>query len=385
MKHTSVIELSKSAYKKNIRFFRKIIGKKAQFYSVVKGNAYGHGVEEFIPLAEECEVNNFAVAHAHEAEDVLKVKKKESDIMIMGMIENDELEWAVENEISFFVFDIPRLKAAQQAGEKIGKPAKIHIELETGFHRTGFEEHELAKVVETFKTNTHCLSLKGLCTHYAGAESVANYLRVMNQIQTFKSHCTAIELMGLRPKYHHTACSAAVLTYPETIMDLVRVGIAQYGFWPSPETRMHNLLTDKKVYSSDPLKRVLKWKSRIMSFKNVSAGEFISYGTSYMTTKKERLAVVPVGYSHGFSRSLSNVGHVLIRGRKAPIVGMVNMSMVLVSVTNANGCEIGDEVVLIGRQGKNDISVASFSELSRNVNYELLTRLPQDIPRIVVN
>lgn len=384
MKHTSVIELSKSAFKKNIKFIRTKIGDPCKFVSVVKGNAYGHGVDQFVPMAEDCKVSRFAVAHAHEAADVLAVKRPSSEIMIMGMIENDELAWAIENDISYFVFEFSRLEASIAAAKKIGKKAKIHIELETGLNRTGFEIYELSRVAEKVRENSEHLSIEGFCTHYAGAESIANYVRIMGQIDLFKESAATLGSLGIEAKYHHTACSAAALTYPDTIMDMVRIGIAQYGFWPTPETRMYNMLSDNKVYSIDPLKRILKWKSNIMSFKNVKAGQFIGYGTSYMATKHEKIAVIPVGYSHGFSRSLSNLGHVLINGKRASVVGMVNMSMILVIVTHIYGCEIGDEVVMIGKQGKNSITISSFAELSKYVNYELLTRLPHDIPRIIV-
>lgn len=168
-------------------------------------------------------------------------------------------------------------------------------------------------------------------------------------------------------------------------MDMVRVGIAQYGFWPSQETKIHNLLNKKSGLKHNPLHRVLTWKSTVMSIKRVKAGEFINYGNSFLTHKARVVAAIPVGYYRGYSRSLSNAGHVLIRGKKAPVIGLVNMSMFLVDVTPIKNIEKGDEVVLIGKHGKQSISVASFIELTNFINYELLTRLPSDIPRIIIN
>jgi alanine racemase len=196
-----------------------------------------------------------------------------------------------------------------------------------------------------------------------------------------------LEALGVSPRIRHTAGSAATLTYPETHMDLVRVGIAQYGFWPSLETRMRYLLersTPGAPEHPDPLKRVLKWVTRVMSIQTVAPGQFIGYGTSYLTTREQRIATIPVGYCQGFPRVLSNLGFVLVRGVRAPVVGVVNMNATTVDVTEIPGVQTGDEVVLIGRQGHREISVGWFGDLTRTLNYEVLVRIPREIPRTVV-
>jgi alanine racemase len=383
VKSTSYIELDRNALHKNVKYLQKRIGR-ARFCSVIKGDAYGHGLKEFLPLVEECGVDFFAVADANEAEKVIEVKRPETHVMITAMIDDHHLEWAVENDISFFVFDMDRLRGAIRAAKKVGRPARIHLEIETGMNRTGFEEHELDDVAELILTNPDAIRVDGVCTHYAGAESVANYRRIIDQYGLFRKRVKWFAGRDIKPTYRHTACSAAALTYPQTIMDMVRFGIAQYGFWPSKETRMYNLLSDDTKFKVDPLHQVLSWKSRVMSVKAVGRGKFVGYGTSFLTTNDIRLAVIPVGYFHGFSRSLSNLGHVLIGGYKCRVVGMVNMNMFMVNVTHVPGVKKGDEVVLIGKQGHQHISVASFSEMSSYVNYELLTHLPSNIPRLVV-
>ena len=320
---------------------------------------------------------------AQEAEVVLKVKQPKTALMIMGMIDNEDLEWAIENSISFWVFELDRLEHTILSAKKVKKPAKIHIELETGMNRTGFEMDELDKVVELIKKNREHFHIEGICTHYAGAESVANYRRIHQQIFTFNK-ISEFLAPKVQPKSYHTACSAAALTYPQTIMDMVRFGISQYGFWASKETRMYNLLADDTTFTHDPLHRVLTWKSRIMDVKHVKTGEFISYGNSYLADRDMKIASIPVGYSHGYSRKLSNRGHVLIHKKKAPVIGLVNMNLFLVDVTHIHAHK-GDEVVLIGKQGRQQISVSWFSDLSTDVNYELLTRLSIDIPRVVVD
>ena len=185
------------------------------------------------------------------------------------------------------------------------------------------------------------------------------------------------------PKQIHTACSAAALRYPKSQMDMVRLGIVQYGFFPNKEIYIE-YLTKKKI-TEDPLRRLISWKSKVMDVKTVKAGEFVGYGTSYLANSNLKIATIPVGYSHGFSRSLSNQGRVLIHGQRVSVIGIVNMNMITVDVTKIEHVKKGDEVVLIGKQGDLEISVSSFSEFSDQVNYELLTRLPQKIPRFIVD
>lgn len=382
MDHTSYIEISKSAYRHNIKYLRNIIGKDVRFTSVVKGNAYGHGVEHIVPLAEKANVKHFAVFSASEALDVFNVASPKSDIMIMGYCNDDQLAWAIENGIEFYVFDLNRLNMAIELAKKIKKPARLHIEAETGFNRTGFDYDVLPDIVGLMKDNCDHIVFEGLCTHYAGAESVSNYYRVMNQIREYRRFVRYFNRHGLKPNYRHTAGSAATLTYSQTIMDMVRVGISQYGFWPTQETFIYQF---KRNHAKDSdLKRVITWKSRVMTVKEVDSGAFVGYGTSYMASKKIKIAIIPVGYANGFSRSLSNMGRVLIRGRRVSVVGTVTMNTMSVNVTDIPNVQPGDEVVIVGKQNRLDISIASFSEMSNQLNYQTLARLPGNIPRYVV-
>lgn len=383
MHYTSSIELSQSALKSNIKFLKKMFGKNVRFSSVVKGNAYGHGIEVFVPLAEECGINHFSTFSAAEAARVLKSIRKKSDIMIMGMIDTHELKWAIENKIQFWVFDFERLESAINTAKKLKKKAKIHIEVETGFNRTGFVEKDLNKLLDTLTTNRSNISFEGLCTHYAGAESIANHFRVQNQRKKFNKLYKKFVTSGLKPKLRHTACSAAAITYPETRMDLVRIGISQYGFWPSRETLISYINSQKD--KSDPLERVLSWKSKLMSVKNVKTGEFVGYGTSFLAQRDTKIGIVPVGYSVGFSRAMSNHGRALINGHRVAVIGIVNMNHLIMDVTDVRGVKTGDEVVLIGEQHDLCISVSSFSELSHQLNYESLCRLAERIPRKVIS
>ncbi len=382
MFNTSFIEISKKAFKNNIRYLKKIIGNEVVFSSVVKGNAYGHGIENIIPLAEESGIDHFSVFSANEALDAIRVMSPGSRLMIMGYLDDPEIEWAIGHDVEFFVFDRDRLTKAIETAKMLRKKAQIHIEVETGFHRTGFEYSRMGDLVKYLKREHDHYVFQGLCTHYAGAESLSNYLRIKNQIALFRKFNRYFARHGREPLLRHTACSAAALTYPATIMDMVRFGIAQYGFWPSPETHMFRFRKDTR--DTNPLRRMLSWKSRVMVVKEVEAGNFIGYGSSFLANKKLRIAIIPVGYANGFSRALSNTGRVLIRGRRVPVIGTVTMNTMTVNVTDIPGVERGDEVVIIGKQKRMSISIASFCEMSEQLNYQLLTRLPSNIPRIVV-
>lgn len=381
MLYSSYIELSESAYLNNLNFLKQQIGPKVKFSSVIKGNAYGHGIEQFAPMAQRCGVTHFSVFSADEAYRLLQVLPHPSEIMIMGYLDKEEIQWAIENNIEFYVFENSRLEAAASAAKKADRRAKVHLELETGMNRLGYNSSELTGAVQLLQQSAAHVNVQGISTHYAGAECSENHERVQQQIHRFDTLVADLAAQSIQSEMLHTACSAAVMAYPETHQDLVRVGIMQYGFWSSNEILEH-YKKDREL--PDPLKRLITWKSKVMSLKHVANQEYIGYGLSYQAATDMVIATVPVGYSWGYSRSLSNQGYVLISGKKAPVVGIVNMNVLMVDVTTIPAVEVDDEVVLLGTQGAESISVASFSELSTQLNYEMLTRLPLNIPRVVV-
>lgn len=382
MFETSTIELSKSALKHNISFIKKKLNKDVRFCSVVKGNAYGHGLTEYVQLAMELGIDYFAVHAANEAYELFTNLTKKPDIFIMGSIDGDAVSWAIENEIEFSVFDFERLNLAIQAANLLGKPAKIHIELETGMHRTGFEMSQISQLTEILVNNISKLEIYGLFTHFAGAESQANHFRIIRQKELFDQMVKTLHEASFSAKYEHTCCSAALLNYPQYQGNMVRVGILQFGFWPNKETQVLNTLETEK--ETQVLKRIIRWRTSVMSVKGVKKGDFIGYGTSFLALKHLKIAVIPVGYSHGYARNLSNIGSVLINGKEAHIIGTINMNSLSVDVSHCGEVVKGSQVILIGTQNKKSISVNSFSEQSQLLNYELLTRLPLDIPRIIV-
>lgn len=382
MFQTSYIELSEGAVKNNIEFIQSLLGKGVTFSSVVKGNAYGHSINYYCPLAYKYGIRHFSVFSTQEAFNVTTaLSNKKFTLLIMGAIDSNELVWAIENGVNFYVFEFERLESTINIAKKLGIKANIHIELETGMNRTGFGSKVIDGAINIIKANLAYLNIKGFCTHLAGAEDIANHERITDQYNCFINSQNKIkELDWMKPKWH-IASSAATIRYPNMQMDMSRIGILQYGFFPTQETLVHYLAENSN--NTNPLQRIITWKTRVMDIKTVKAGEFVGYGTSFYTNKKTRIALLPVGYSDGYSRSLSNTGKVLIKGKRLNVIGNVNMSMLAVDITNIEGIEKGEEVVLIGNQLDNEIAISSFSDFSDLINYELLTRLPQDISRII--
>lgn len=382
MFQTSYIELSESGVKNNIDFIRNLLGKDVIFSSVVKGNAYGHGIAHYCPMAYKYGVRHFSVFSAQEALNVKRaLPDQEITLMIMGQIDNEELAWAIQHNIEFYIFETDRLDAAIATAKKIGKKANIHVDLETGMNRTGIPPMKINSTFKKIEANLDHVSVKGICSHFAGAEEIANYKRVKDQFNRFKRYQTKLKAFQWLHAKKHLASSSATIRYTNSQLDMVRIGILQFGFFPTQEIFVH--YSSKMKTKDNPLRRILSWKTRVMDVKTVKAGEFVGYGTSYFTNETTRIALLPIGYSFGYSRSLSNQGKVLINGARFNVIGTVNMSMLAVDISSDNSIQKGDEVVLIGHQGKLELSVSSFSDYSQLINYELLTRLPQDIPRIL--
>ena len=382
MHNNSHLELDPKAYKTNIDFLRKHFHKGVLFSSVVKGNAYGHSIEKLVEIALAEQVKHFSVFDSNEARRVKAVVGDQATVMIMGWLSSeDDLYWIIQNDIEFFVFEKHRLTSALTIAKKIGIKAIVHIEVETGMNRTGFNSSELKWVQDFLVKNSEFIEFKGLCTHFAGAESIANYFRIKKQIDRYDEIYKQFCAKGLKPQLKHAACSAAAMMYPETQMDMVRIGIMQYGFWPSPEVLVNFYNSKRK--NENPLRRVISWKSSVMSVKKVKRGEFVGYGTSFMADANMKIACVPVGYAHGYGRSLSNIGRVLINGERCVVIGSINMNMMVIDVTLLDEIKRNDEVVLIGDQADKQLSVSSFSDYSNLLNYELLTRLSADIPRVI--
>ena len=384
VKHSSRILLSQSALQHNYAFIRKKIGPQVRISAVVKANAYGHGISEFVPMAEQCGIKHFSVASSFEAEEVLAACSVNTRIMIMGILYEEDIPWAIENGIEFYVFNYDRLLLAKKFAQELQKKALIHLEVETGANRTGLQAAEYEKALTFLKENQDYIRFEGLCTHLGGAETLANKFKIDLQIQRYQALLETCRKVDIMPRLRHIASSAAALAFEETRLDMVRIGVAQYGFWPSPDIEGLHFQETAKTAEND-LKRVFTWKTDVMDLRTVKEGEFIGYGTAYQAAKDMAIAVLPLGYSNGYPRGLSNQGQVLIKGKKALVVGLINMNLFMVNITDIPEVEVGDEVVLVGRQENRVINISSFTDATQLLNNEMLSRLPAAIPRTAVS
>src|SRR6056297_3511694 len=213
MLHTSYIEISERAFKNNFSYLRDQMSNGSRYSMVIKGNAYGHGIETIIPVAEKYGIDHFSVFSVAEAVRARKAIQPNCDIMILGWIDKPEIEWAINNDVSFYVFTFDRLTAACKTAQRLKKMARIHLELETGMHRTGFSEKEMEKMLRYVRRYSKHLFIEGICTHYAGAESINNYTRIREQIRTFNG------------KVYPVIKGPDLFTDPGIVIDRFRPGI----------------------------------------------------------------------------------------------------------------------------------------------------------------
>jgi alanine racemase len=220
-----------------------------------------------------------------------------------------------------------------------------------------------------------------LTSHFANIEDTTNFEYPRRQLDIYKTAVAGLASQGVSIPVKHMSCTAAAMLFPETYFNLVRVGIGLYGLWPSKETFLSCRLRKRRPLSLQP---VLSWKARIAQVKTVPKGAFIGYGGTHRTTRRTLLAIIPVGYYDGYGRSLSNSSHVLIKGRRAGVVGRVAMDFLTADVTDIPGVGLEDEAVLIGRSGREQISAGALAALAGTIVYEVVARINPEIPRIVV-
>lgn len=369
------IEISRKNLLSNLLIFKKIVGK-GKVACVVKANAYGHGLKEVASVLQK-KVDFFAVDSCQEArklKEVVWIKP----ILILGYVSKWEIKEVVMEGFSFVVYNFETLKGINSLSLK--KKAKIHLKIETGLNRQGLEISKLPKILLFIKKNKERFEVEGVSTHFANIEDTLDPSFAKIQLLNFKKALKIIKKANLSPKYLHTAASAGVILFPETHFNLVRMGISLYGLWPSRETRIAARAKNARVV----LKPVLSWKSIIAQIKELKKGDSVGYGRSWIASRNSKIAVIPVGYADGFDRKLSNLGRVLIKGKYAPIVGRVAMNMIMVDVTEISNVSLECEVVIIGKQGKLEISADEIADKVGTINYEIVSRINPLLPRVIV-
>jgi alanine racemase len=368
----SWIEVDTSAIACNLRKFKGLLSENTKLLAVVKGEAYGHQMIDVARTALEAGSEWLGVFHLGEVAQ-LRSAGIDAPVLVLGYVPKEDIKEAVELGARITVSSAETVEAARQ----VGKPTYLHLKLETGTNRLGLQGEALEKVLAEIKKNG-TLILEGAHTHYANIEDTTEHGYAQSQLGRFSELLDEIRKQGFEVPVPHTACTAAAILFPETYFELVRVGIGMYGLWPSKETYVSALQKGKDPLKLEP---AMTWKTIVAQAKEVPAGEYIGYGCTYRTTRKTIIAVLPVGYANGYDRLLGNSGHVLIKGTRAPIRGRVCMNLTMVDVTDIPGVALEDEVVLLGRQGEEQITAEQMASWAQTINYEIVTRADPHAPR----
>jgi len=372
------VEIHENAIKNNIEQLRSLIQPGTRFCAVVKANAYGHGQKEIVNIAARMDVDAFAV---DTLDDALELRKRlpSAILLVLGYTLRQRLEEAVESNIHLTMYDRESIELFEAAASRRAAVGTLHLKLETGTNRQGARQEDLQRILGTIQDSTH-LKLAGISTHFANIEDTSEATYAGVQFARFRELVASIQEAGFDPSLIHCSNSAATILYPDTHGSMVRIGIALYGLWPSEEVeqvaRRHNVRCD--------LEPALTWKAKIAQVKSVPAGESISYGLTERVSRNSRIAVIPVGYWDGYDRQLSSVGYVLVKGQRCKVMGRVCMNMFMVDVSGIPNVEPEEEVILLGKAGRYSISAEEMAKWCNTINYEVITRINPQIPRIVV-
>ena len=362
------VEIDLEAIKHNIRCERKKVGDKVKIMAIIKANAYGHGDIEVAEALKD-EVDAYGVAIIEEA---LKLRKAGVTKMILilghtGKIWYDDL---IKNDISQAVYSYEMAKILSEEAMRLGKKAKIHIKVDTGMGRIGFQPVKDNVEVIYAISRLPGIEIEGIFTHFARADEKT----IEPAREPFRKYITFVEELekrGVKIPIHHVSNSASIIGFPEANLDMVRSGITTYGLYPSDEVA-------KDVLVLEP---AMQWKSIISYIKTVEPGTSISYGGTFTAKEKMTVATIPVGYADGMKRDLSGKGRVLIHGQYAPILGRICMDQFMVDVSHIKEAAIGDTVTIFGKDGEKNIPVEEIAEKSHSFNYEFVCSITNRVPR----
>lgn len=352
----------------NVDALMRLTAPDTKAIAVVKADGYGHG-DVAVAKAVYDKVFGYAVATLDEAVN-LRENGIDKPILILGFVNPDEYKVLVENGVAATVFDYETAQQLDCVAAALGKKAICHIKVDTGMRRIGLEpDTNGLETVRRIKQLTH-LDAQGIFTHFAASDE-ADKTSAEKQLCKFTDFVACLEKENIVFPFKHCSNSAAVIDMPQANKDLVRLGIAMYGMYPSNEVQK----------SKVALRPALELKSHVTMVKTIGAGEAVSYGGTFVTKRETRLATISVGYGDGYPRALSSKGYVLIRGQRAPIAGRVCMDQMMVDVTGIAGIERSDVVTLIGTDGDNTITVEEIAALAGTFNYEFVCDLNKRIPR----
>lgn len=369
------IELDGRAPQHNLAQLRRSAGPGVLVCAVVKANAYGHGLAEFVPLVPAADwlgVNSLEEGLA------LRALGETRPVIALGHVPVARLRDAVDADLRLTVYNRETVEALSRL-EGLPRPARLHLKVETGTGRQGVLAEDLEGFVRLVRATPNAV-LEGLSTHFANIEDTTDHSYAEMQLARFAEALATVERLGGRPPVVHAACTAAAILFPRTHFTMVRTGIGLYGLWPSRETRIS---ARERGGTVPDLRPVLSWKTRLVQVKELPAASYVGYGCSFRTTRRTRVGVLPVGYADGYDRALGNRAHVLVRGRRAPVIGRICMNLCMVDVTDVSEARLDDEVVLLGADGDEAISAETMAEWAGTINYELVSRISPLLPRIV--
>lgn len=370
-------EIDLSHIADNVKELKKIVRNGIKFMAVVKADGYGHGAVESAKAALKSGADMLGVARLGEAV-ALRYAHIKSPILIFGRVPYQMASGLLEYDLTATVFDYGMARALSEFARGEGQRIKIHIKIDTGMGRVGIIANKelgfpLEKVVDEVKEikKLEGIDLKGIYTHFATAdEKDKSYVK--NQFRIFSGCLKGVKDAGIHIEMQHCANSAALIDLPETHLDLVRPGIAIYGLYPSEWVDQNKIL----------LKPALSLKTRIIQLKRVPARFKVSYGCTFETPQESILATVPVGYADGYSRLFSSKGEMLVRGKRAKVVGRVCMDQLVLDVTHIKDVALDDEVVIIGTQDEETILADELAVKAETIHYEIVSSILARVPKI---
>ena len=363
-------EIDLDAVRYNFKQTKKLAGKGTSVLVIVKGNAYGHGIYEVSRVLQDIGADFLGVATLDEA-IFLRKKKIKAPILILGSVLQDELEPAIKNDVILTLCSIDLARSIDTIAARYGKKARVHIKIDTGMGRIGVW-HEDARDFVAEVSKLENLSIEGIYTHFSIAGRDKFFTTY--QINSFTSVIDGLRKEGIDITLRHAANSLATVGLKKSHMNMVRPGLIIYGMYP------------KRSFSRKlDLKPALSLKTKIVFLKKTPAGRSISYGRTYITQRPTTIATLPIGYADGYGRILSNKAKVLVRGQRAPVVGKVTMDQTMIDVGHIDGVKLGDEAVLIGKQGNNEIRCEELARLSGTIPYEIVCSITNRVPRLYKN
>lgn len=365
------VEVDLDALRANLAWIRHRVGPKVRVITVVKADAYGHGLKSIAALLMQSGTDMFGVATLSEAAAIRSVGQG-WPILMLGAALPEEIEGAVRDAVMLTVSSSAELHAIADCARRLKLKARVHLKIDTGMGRLGVAPEDAVGLATEIRA-TDSVELVGLYTHYANVEEEASFTR--NQRQTFRRIRDLVRAHGGDPEWVHVANSGGVLLELPDTCNAVRPGLLVYGILP-PGSR----LSGKS--NPNPFKPALSWKARVSFVKEVSQGARLSYGGTFTARKKMRVATVTAGYGDGYLRAASDRAEVLIQGRPCPVLGRVTMDQMLVDVTRLANVKPGDEVVLLGKQGSGCIRAEDLATWMGTIPWEVLTSITYRVPRV---